>query len=195
MPEYQVLSLGGILDYGTDRDFLEQQLKGFLCSRDKQLEDFIHNKALIYESKGFSRTYLVLDNSSETMGGFPPIAAFFTLAITATDYDSVSRSRKEKVLGSKPGRNTFKTFPGMLIAQLARDDRYTSGFINGEALLLECEYYIELGRQYVGGRNIYLDCKKSLVATYQRSDYRLLTDTPTDEGYYKMYKVLPDKTY
>jgi hypothetical protein len=83
----------------------------------------------------------------------------------------------------------------LLIAQLARDDRYTSDFINGEALLLECEHFIELGRQYVGGRNIYLDCKKALIATYQKSGYRLLTDASTEEGYFKMYKVLSDKTF
>jgi hypothetical protein len=98
------------------------------------------------------------------------------------------------LLGSKPGRNTFKSFAGILIGQLARDDRYDSAFINGAELLAECEKYIEYGRQYLGGRIVYLDCKGALVKTYQKSGYRLLSDTPSDEGYYKMYKVLPDKT-
>ena len=195
MSDYQVLSLSGIIDRTKDRKLLEQRLGEFLCSRDKQLENFIHSKALVYESKGFSRTYLVIDFSGEPQYGFQPIAAFFTLAITATDYDHVSRSKKEKVLGAKPGRNTFKAFPGILIAQMARDDRYASDFISGAALLQECEHYIDLGRQYVGGRNIYLDCRESLVSTYQRGGYRLLVDKPTEEGYYKMYKVLPDKQF
>jgi hypothetical protein len=131
--------------------------------------------------------------SSDDPDVLPPIAAFFTLAITATDYSEISKSKKAKVLGSKPGRETFKAFGGILIGQLARDDRYDSGFINGEELLNECEKYIELGRQYIGGRIVYLDCKEILLKTYQKSNYKLLTDSVTSEGYYKMYKVLPDK--
>lgn len=189
---YEVHPISQALGTAHSIKLLERRLGEFVCSRDKQLEEFIRNKALNYEIKGFSRTYLVVDTVAAVTEVAPPIAAFFTLAITATDYDSISKSRKEKVLGSKPGRNSFKAFPGLLIAQLARDDHYSSGFISGEALLLECENYIELARRYVGGRNIYLDCKEQLVATYQKSGYQLLTDAPTEEGYFKMYKVLPD---
>jgi hypothetical protein len=122
----------------------------------------------------------------------PPVAAFFTLAITATDYSNISKSKKERVLGSKPGRNTFKSFGGILIGQLARDDRYGSDFVNGGDLLLQCERYIELGRRYIGGRIVYLDCKEALVSTYQSNHYKLLTNEPGEDGYFKMYKVLPD---
>lgn len=191
---YKIAPISAMMGSKDDMELLCLRIKGFHCYRDKNLEDFIHEKAIVYETKGFSRTYLVIDTSKSTPESNNPIAAFFTLAITATDYDNISKSRKEKVLGSKPGRNTFKAFPGLLIAQLARDDRYGSDFINGETLLLECENYIELGRRYVGGRNIYPDCKEQLIATYQKNGYRLLTDGPTDEGYYKMYKVLPDWT-
>jgi hypothetical protein len=100
---------------------------------------------------------------------------------------------RDRPLGSKPGRNTFKAFAGILIGQLARDDRYSSDFINGAELLEECELYIEHGCRYLGGRIVYLDCKKALVETYNRSNYRLLSPVPNNEGFYKMYKVLPDK--
>jgi hypothetical protein len=58
---------------------------------------------------------------------------------------------------------------------------------------MECEKYIEMGRQYIGGRIVYLDCKDALIETYQRSQYKLLSSEPTEDGYYKMYKILPDK--
>ncbi|MDR3307529.1 MAG: hypothetical protein LBS58_01355 [Coriobacteriales bacterium] len=190
---YEVIPIGDLMDTEEQLKSLEQRLGGFACSRDKELEGFIRNKALGYEIKGFSRTYLVIDTAVVTPGAAQLIAAFFTLAITATNYESISNSRKERVLGSKPGRNSFKAFPGLLVAQLARDDRYSSDFIDGEALLFECENFIELARKYVGGRTIYLDCKEQLVATYQKSGYRLLADASSEEGYFKMYKVLPDK--
>jgi hypothetical protein len=193
MASYRILSLGGVIEHGTDRELLDQRLTEFHCKRDKQLERFLHGQAISYENKGFGRTYLVFDISTDTLQLIPPIAAFFTLAITATDYSEISKSKKAKVLGSKPGRETFKAFGGILIGQLARDDRYGSDFINGETLLRECEAYIERGRRYIGGRIVYLDCKAALVGTYQKSSYKLLIDTPSAEGYYKMYKVLPDK--
>jgi hypothetical protein len=191
--KYEVHSLGLLIESKEDAKLLGKQLREFRCSRDVRLEKFIHEQAIIYENKGFGRTYLIYDVSSGDLDTLPSIAAFFTLAITATDYSELSKSKKAKVLGSKPGRETFRAFGGILIGQLARDDRYDSSFINGKELLDECEKYIELGRQYIGGRIVYLDCKAALVRTYQRSNYKLLTDMPSNEGYYKMYKVLPDK--
>jgi hypothetical protein len=49
--KYDVLPVGWILDQGINKKLLEKHLGEFLCTRDKQLEDFIHNKALLYESK------------------------------------------------------------------------------------------------------------------------------------------------
>jgi hypothetical protein len=192
MAKYFIQSLGELLDSNVDQELLDQKLGEFCCVRDSQLEKFIHRLAVVYEKKGFGRTYLVFDSSFKEQP-VPPIAAFFTLAIAATDYSEISKSKKAKVLGSKPGRETFNAFGGILIGQLARDDRYDSSFINGAELLDECERYIEYGRQFLGGRIVYLDCREALVKTYLRSDYKLLTDTASTEGYYKMYKVLPDK--
>jgi hypothetical protein len=129
---YQVCSLGSFLEVSSVLELLAAVLRKFHCLRDRQLEDFTHNRATTYEAKDFSRTYLILDTSSGAVDEFLPVAAFFTLAITATDYNNIRRTRKEKVLGSKPGRNTFKAFPGMLIAQLARDDHCTPEFIDGD---------------------------------------------------------------
>lgn len=190
---YEVHSLSVLLSDKKAEELFEHRLKEFRCSRDPQLERFIHEQAIIYEKKGFGRTYLVFDTSSGYENRIEPIAAFFTITITATDYSEISKSKKAKILGSKPGREMFTAFGGILIGQLARDDRYGSDFINGETLLRECESYIELGRQYIGGRIVYLDCKEALVKTYQKSNYKQLVDVPSAEGYFKMYKVLPDK--
>jgi hypothetical protein len=185
MGNYTITPLGALLDSGFDTELLERRFKEFRCVRDEQLQSFARNHAIFYEVKGYGRTYLVFDTTEDVADSIPGIAAFFTLALTATDYSGISRSKKEKVLGSKPGRNTFRSFAGILVGQLARDDRYGSDFINGETLLRECEAYIELGRRYLGGRIIYLDCKsarpnvskKQLQAAHRRAISRgLLQD-------------------
>jgi hypothetical protein len=191
--KYEIHPLGLMMGQGIDRELLDSRLKGFLCKRDTQLERFIHEQAVIYEQRGFGRTYLVFDPSVGADNSIPSLAAFFTLAITATDYSGISKSKREKVLGSKPGRDTFEAFGGILIGQLARDDRYDASFINGSELLIECEKYIARGRQHLGGRIVYLDCRGPLVETYRQSNYKLLVNEPNDDGYFKMYKVLPDE--
>jgi hypothetical protein len=190
---YEVYPIGWIIDSGYSPELLEQRLKEFCCSRDKQLESFIQNRAIFFETKGLSRTYLIFDTTATGSNKVPPIAAFFTLALTSTNFLGISKSKRAKVLGPKPGRNSFDAFGGILIAQLARDDRYGPAFIDGTTLLRECESYIELGRQYLGGRIIYLDCKKALIDKYRQSGYALLHDTAGSGGYFKMYKILPDK--
>jgi hypothetical protein len=109
---YEVHPIGWIIDSGYSPELLEQRLRKFCCARDQQLERFIQNRAIFFETKGLSRTYLVFDTTAAGSGKVPPIAAFFT---------------------------------------------------------------------------------KALVDSYRQNGYALLTDVPGSGGYFKMYKILPDK--
>ncbi|MDR1014088.1 MAG: hypothetical protein LBL86_03805 [Coriobacteriales bacterium] len=57
MAKYFVQQLGNLLTYNIRQELLETKLREFSCARDKQLEKFIHEQAIIYERRGFSRTY------------------------------------------------------------------------------------------------------------------------------------------
>lgn len=50
---------------------------------------------------GASRTYLALDRQSFDEGRLD-VAAFFTLAITATDFGGISREARTEILGRTP---------------------------------------------------------------------------------------------
>jgi hypothetical protein len=121
----------------------------------------------------------------------PDIVAYFSIAITSVDFTSINQKRREKVLGGTPGRTSRDHFGGLLIAQLARDDRFDSSAISGAELIAACEAVIEAGRNYLGGRVVYLDCRRDLVPLYERNDYRLLLDEPFEDDLYKMAKPLP----
>jgi hypothetical protein len=139
---------------------LEQKFKEFCCVRDKDVESFIHDKAIRYERSGLSRTYYYTRRSSGSGSKKTNVAAYFSIAITSVDFTGVHQSRREKVLGSTPGRVSRNHFGGLLIAQLARDDRFDESAISGVELIEACEEIIEFGRNYLGGRAIYLDCKE-----------------------------------
>jgi hypothetical protein len=171
----------------TDLEFLEKQLGEFCCTKDPDIESYIRNKAISYECSGLSRTYLYLGGA----GSDVEFVAYLTLAITSVSYSDIIRSRRSKVLRGKPGRNSQDHFPGILIGQLARDDRYDGSVIDGPKMIADAENLIEVGRRTLGGMLIYLDCKNELVKFYERNGYNILFGLEPENGLYKMFKPLP----
>ena len=171
-----------------DPEELDRMLAGFFCSLDRNVESFLKKNALLYERKGFGRSYLYITDEP-----IPRIAAFFSVAITSTDFEKVSKTRKKKILSfDKPGVSAKDHFGGLLIGQLGRADGFGSADINGQEMIEAAEEIIESGRFFVGGRIIYLDCSKDLIPFYQKNGYELVIDEPFSNAYYKMFKALPD---
>lgn len=172
----------------TEPEILDRLIEGFSCSADTDVELFLKNNAINYERKGLSRTYLYIYDDGE----MSYIAAYFTLAITATSFEKISKSRKASVLGFKPGRDTKDHFGGLLVGQLGRADGFESPDINGQEMIEDAEKIIEKGRYYLGGKIVYLDCKEPLIKFYEDNGYRLVIKDPYPSGYYKMFKTLPE---
>jgi hypothetical protein len=178
---------------GYPRELLERQLQEFSCQRDSDVESFMYSKVIDYEISGLSRTYLYQLDSALPNGG-PDIVAYFSLALTSVSFTGVSDKKRKKVLGQTPGRSTQDHFAGLLIAQLARCDRYDSSVISGVRIISDCEAIIETGRNCLGGKVAYLDCRRALTAYYERYGYRLVSNQTSESGLYKMFKVLPKLT-
>ncbi|MDR0875170.1 MAG: hypothetical protein LBN12_03045 [Clostridiales Family XIII bacterium] len=123
--------------------------------------------------------------------GLTRIVAFFTVAITSTDFRDVSKSRKRNILHSKPGRDSQDFFGGILVGQLGRSDDFSATDINGQEMLKDAEIIIGMGREHIGGKIIYIDCKAPLIPVYQESGYNLVKEEPFANGNYKMFKILP----
>ncbi|MCL2807074.1 MAG: hypothetical protein FWD27_02760 [Coriobacteriia bacterium] len=170
---------------------LEKKLKEFSCTRDNDIERFIQSNAIAFERSGLARTYFytLLDKTSgkERTG----IAAYFSVAITAADFSGVGRSKREKILGRTPARERQDYFGGLLIAQLARNDCYDGSVITGAELMSDCLEVIEQGRDFVGGRALYLDCKKALVPYYEKFGFKELRLSEDDSGLSTLFMGLP----
>jgi len=173
---------------GTSTELLDRMIEEFSCTLDRDVEKFKKYDAIRYERGGYGRTYLYIDHQDDD----PIIAAFFTVAITATSFVEVSKSRKRKVLRSKPGRDSQDHFGGILVGQVGRADGFVSTDINGQEILSDAEAIIEMGREHIGGKIVYLDCKEKLIPIYQNNGYSLLMAEPFASGYFKMFKILPD---
>jgi hypothetical protein len=167
-------------------ELLDRKIEEFSCARDTDVEHFLKKDALRYESEGYGRTYLYTTHGKEQSR----VMAFFTVAITSTDFRDISKSRKRKILHSKPGRDSQDFFGGILVGQLGRADGFDSSDINGQEMLTDAETIIEMGREHIGGKIVYLDCKAPLIPVYQQNGYNLVKEEPFASGYYKMFKIL-----
>jgi hypothetical protein len=175
------------LHYNEEPKLLEHKMGEFCCTRDTDVERFLKRDAIRFEDEGYGRTYLytIYEN------GIARIVAFFTVAITSTDFRDVSKSRKRNILHSKPGRDSQDFFGGILVGQLGRSDAFGAADINGQEMLKDAELIIGMGREHIGGKIIYIDCKAPLIPVYQESGYNLVKEEPFANGNYKMFKILP----
>jgi hypothetical protein len=168
-------------------ELLDKLIGEFSCERESDVVSFLKNSAIQYEQIGLARTYLYIAREGDRSN----IVAYFSVAIAATSFQGISKSRKEKVLGFKPGRNTKDHFGGILIGQIARADGFGPSDINGREMIDDAEDIIGQGRYFLGGKIVYLDCKAPLVEFYEENGYTLVISDPYPSGYYKMFKTLP----
>jgi hypothetical protein len=69
----------------------------FICSRDKDIEHFLKEKAIEFEKVSKSRTYFIVDEEALELGDFN-ILAYFSLAIQVLKVPIEISNRKTKHL-------------------------------------------------------------------------------------------------
>lgn len=187
MIEVKLVSLRDLLQVDHfSKEKVKCALKSFECGRDDDVKSFLSRWAINNENNGSSRTYLAL-NGDLLQDGKLDIVAFFSLAITVTDYSCVETDDRKAIMGNVPGVKRNQYFPGYLLAQLARNDAYSHDDFDGVNLLAQAEALIYGASKVVGGNVVYLDCKESLKGYYERFGYRCLYFDP-EKSMYKMMK-------
>ncbi len=62
MSSYELVRLNELLKRDLESN-IDRILKSFQCKRDKEREDFLHNKAIAFEKKEMARTYIAFQNN------------------------------------------------------------------------------------------------------------------------------------
>ena len=86
----------------------EKYLPGFHCAKDRDLEDFLRNKAVDYERRNKSRTFLIMDIDKMQDENRAEIIAYFTLAIHSLQIpEQASKSLIKKAGRVRQYRQTY----------------------------------------------------------------------------------------
>ena len=95
----KIISLQDVLDELKDRKHVREDiLKNFKNKYNKDIEDFLHNKAIEFEKAGLSSTHLVFNENFVLLGYFS--LANKPLLVSKRNYEALSKSQRKKLCQS-----------------------------------------------------------------------------------------------
>lgn len=109
-----------------------------------------------------SKTYLIYDSELSSKSGKFEILGYFTLAVkNFAFHEKLSKEKRKKLLGMSS--STTEDIPGYLIGQIAKNsttEDNPKATVNLHILLEKAIERIVAAQKNVGGRFVFLDCKK-----------------------------------
>jgi len=176
----------------TSEAFASEVISNFACEKDSDIENFIKNKAILFDSKGKSKTHLLLDEEALAAGRIE-IAAYFSLAIQSLkipEETSATQIRRLDGLYSRKGGEPITEIPAFLIGQLAKNDTYATA-IPGSLALEYALSSISAAEEIVGGRVVYIECRdiQKIISFYENNGFKILRRDPNDK-LIQMYCIL-----
>ena len=171
---YQKVNLLDLLSETEHAEDLQRILSDFSSPLNKDVEDFLHTKAIEFTRQGLSSTYLVFTSYQERtvlIGYFALAPKFFHINLKNTSKTLGKRIRKFARYDEGMKRHLVSS---ILIGQLGKN--YTHGYdalIRGEELLkIACDTVREAQR-IMGGRLVYLECEDvpSLIRFYEENGF------------------------
>lgn len=119
-------------------------LRAFSCSKNKELETFIREKAIQLEKQHHTRTYLIFREQT--------IQAFFSLAINILETNTLSKTLIKKLSSNHNAHTQY--IPCFIIGQLGKTDR---AVIKGDEIMdIALSVLLEI-HNYLGTRFVLLD--------------------------------------
>jgi GNAT superfamily N-acetyltransferase len=155
-------------------------LHSFKCTKNKDLEEFLHSKALDFGKRGTSKTHLLIKDDV--------VIGYFTLSMKPILTEGISKEVIKKIDGFSKNRKCIYFY---LIGQLGLHDDYIGKGI-GEFLLFNAINLIEQAHVNIGGRYILVDAYACdpVIHFYERNGFTsLVTEDENSSSVKMIYKI------
>ena len=170
---YNIVGLADMIEsLGESRT--KEILCDFSCPINRDVEYFLHAKAVEFSKQGLSKTHLVVTSYKDK----PVICGYFTLcnkimSVSPKALSSTFRKRIYKFAKWNPVVKEYSV-PAPLIAQFGKN--FTNGYdklISGDELLKIATDMVMQFFRIVGGRIIYLECEdtEKLICFYSDNGF------------------------
>lgn len=185
--EQQELNLEQLISWlGYAEDpIIEQVLARFICSRNQEVEEFLHSSAIAYERSSSARTYLLTTENKD-------IAGYFTLSIGFADISKSEGLSEEDKKKLKMNKCPDHRIPCFLIGQLGRNDSFSSDDLPGNQILeIALAVLVEIKDQ-IGGKFVIVECEDPLISMYQSDTFgfRLFNTPNKKRKYNQLFRVI-----
>ena len=153
---------------------VKTSLFGFSCQLNKDVEVFLHEKAIEFSKQYLSKTHLIYTPYK----GENVLAGYFTLATKSliVKRDVLSKTMSKKIVRFSTHDREAKQYviSATLIGQLGKNDANGYGkLISGDDILAVACDQIRFAQAIVGGRFVYLECEdhSKLREFYHRNGF------------------------
>ena len=167
---------------------LSHFLETFSCTQDHDIEFFLHNRAIDFETLSKSRTYLICDKTELESLPLKQIKIYgyisIALKVLSIPYDSSNRFRKElDGYSAKFHGKPIPHIPCYLIGQLSRNSNVPKDSLSGSLLIHFALSLILRASETVSGRYVMIECHNSqkLIQFYQTYSFREFSHIPDQE--------------
>lgn len=165
------------------KDTLVEALRSFQCCKDADVQDFLNNKAIDFEIRGWATTYLLLSRKEFDHNKLK-IEGYFSLTHKAVIFaGNVSLSARKKLAGSKKAQTESFVLIGQLGKNISLSDDGTicASKLSAKELLDDAIRIIQYSSNYIICRNIIIECKpiKKIKDIYESYGF---TDLQYDEN-------------
>lgn len=175
------MSLSTLLEEYSE-SLVTQLCQTFRCAINKDLELFLNdpNKAISFEKRNITKTYLYFSKEKE-------IVAYFTVSLNVLETKNITKTTIKKIDGIDKNRQEIACF---LIAQLGKSDTCTRSL--GAYLLSDAIETIKDASDIVGGRIIVLDAiyHPKVITFYEEYHFVRLEQSNEFTKNIKMYYPL-----
>lgn len=157
-------------------DGVKSILSDYVCPQNKDIQDFLSNKAIEFEKQGISTTYLIFASHK----GKVRLFGYFAIAIkgiSVPDKRQMSGNLKRRLNKFAIRNNEAKEYvvPAILIAQLGKNfrDELNKEILGEELLEIACNKAKQIQRPS-SGKVIYLECEDNVKLTdfYEKNGFR-----------------------
>jgi hypothetical protein len=162
------IRLKNIVESGREQKFIKA-IENFNC-QDKDVEKFLKLKALDFDKRNKSRTYLIVDGERDEE---IIILGYYTITIKNLPFrEIVSKSTIKKIDGYS---NNINSAESILIGQLGKNYDYRNN-LSGSILLAHAMNTVYAIHNLAGCRIVFLECSdnEKIVKFYQDNNFTFL---------------------
>ena len=164
-------------------------ISNFSCPLNDEVDFFLKNNALDFETKNQSVTYLVFFEEY--------FVAYFTLAnkLIQVQKGKISKTVLKRLLRvAEDTGDEFLNVPSILVAQLGKN--YTNNnnvYIKGYELLAIIEHFVKEVQKYIGGAVYFLECdsdRPKVVNFYEQNGFVFFSERSAKSTDIKLLQFL-----